>query len=122
MKFYDESIVAIGTLTADAQYFKGQGRVYARKDIARDYLLSKYIETKWLYAAPMSETNIESPIVTKNLQGYQYSSQRQSGAIPHRQLIKLISQRERPWLGMYLRPLLEFAYSLYEPQYMPNGN
>ena len=116
------SIVAIGTLTADAQYFKGQGRVYARQDIARDYLLSKYIETKWLYAAPMSGANIESPVVTKNLQGYQYSSQRQAGAIPTPSIDKANHQRERPWLGMYLRPLLEFAYSLYEPQYMPNGN
>ena len=74
------SIVAIGTLTADAQYFKGQGRVYARQDIARDYLISKYIETKWIYATPLSRANVESPVVNKKLRGY-YFSQLQSSIV-----------------------------------------
>ena len=66
------SIVAIGTFTADAQYFKCQGRVYTRQDIARNYLLSKYVETKWIYAAPLSRANVESPVVNKKLRGYYF--------------------------------------------------
>jgi hypothetical protein len=121
------SIVAIVAHTADAQYFN-RGRVYARQDFARDSLLVKYIETKWLYAAPISpaniETPIESPIVNKRkLPGYRYSSERQPGTISTWSIDKASKHyREKPWLGMYLRPLVEFAYSLYEPNYTPNGN
>ncbi len=117
------SIVAIGTFTADAQYFKCQGRVYTRQDIARDYLLSKYIETKWIYIPPISGANIESPVVSKKLQGYHYSSQLQPRAIATPSIDKANRyHRENPRQQMYLRPLLDFVYSLYEPRYMPNGN
>jgi hypothetical protein len=118
------SIVAIGAFRADAQYFKGQGRVYARQDIARDYLLSKYIETKWNYAAPTSGANIESPVVSKKLQGYHpSSSELQPRAIATPSIDRANRyDRENPRQQMYLRPLLDFVYSLYEPRYMPNGN
>jgi len=116
------SIVAIGAFTADAQYFKCQGRVYARQDIARDYLLSKYIETKWNYA-PTPGANIESPVVNKKLRGYYYSSQHPPRAISKSSIEKANQHyREQPSQGMYLRPLLDILYSLYEPRYMPNGN
>ena len=116
------SIVAIGAFTADAQYFKCQGRVYARQDIARDYLLSKYIETKWNYA-PTSGANIESPVVNKKLKGYYFSSQQTPGALSTSSIDKANQHyRERPLQGMYLRPLLDLVYSLCEPRYMPNGN
>jgi hypothetical protein len=117
------SIVAIGTFTADAQYFKCQGRVYARQDIARDHLLSKYIEAKWNYVAPTSGTNIESHVVNKKLKGYYYSLQHPPRAISTSSIAKANRyHREKPWQGMYLRPLLDLVYSLYEPRYMPNGN
>lgn len=117
------SIVAIGTLTADAQYFKGQGRVYARPDIARDYLLRKYLETKWNYAAPTSGANNESPVVSKKLQAYHSSSELQPRAIATPSIDRANRyHRENPRQQMYLRPLLDFVYSLYEPRYMPNGN
>ena len=117
------SIVAIGAFRADAQYFKGQGRVYARQDIVRDFLLSKYIETKWNYAAPTSGANIESPVVSKKMLGYQSSSERQPRAIATSSIDRANRyHRENPRQQMYLRPLLDFVYSLYEPRYMPNGN
>ena len=117
------SLVAIGTFTSDAQYFKCRGRVYARQDIARNYLLSKYIEAKWNYVAPTSGTNIESPVVNNKLKGYYYSSQHPSRAISTSSIDKANQHyRERPSQGMYLRPLLDLVYSLYEPRYMPNGN
>ena len=116
------SIVATGTFGADAQYFKGQGRVYARQDIAREYLLSKYIETKWNYTAPTG-ANIESPVVSKKRQGYHSSSELQPRAVATPSIDRANRyHRENPRQQMYLRPLLDFVYSLYEPRYMPNGN
>ena len=111
------SIVAIGTFTADAQYFRRQGRVYTRQDIARDYLLSKYIEKNWKYAAPKSTANIERPMVSKKTAGLQP----RAIATPSIDRANRY-HRENPWQQMYLRPLLDFVYSLYEPRYMPNGN
>ena len=117
------SIVAIGTLTADAQYFKCQGRVYTRQDIARNNLLSKYIETKWNYTAPTSVADIESPVVAKKLRGYHFSSELQPRAIATPSIERANRYYlEKPRQQMYLRPLLDFVYSLYEPRYMPNGN
>ena len=118
------SIVAIGTLTADGQYFKCQGRVYTRQDIARNHLLSKYFETKRIYAAPtMSGADIESPVVSKKLRGYHFSSELQPRALATPSIDRANRyHRENPRQQMYLRPLLDFVYSLYEPRYMPNGN
>ena len=117
------SIVAIGTFTADAQYFRRQGRVYTRQDIARDYLLSKYIETNWKYAAPKSTANNKRPIVSKKLQEYNSSLRLQPRAIATPSIDRANRyHRENPRQQMYLRPLLDFVYSLYEPRYMPNGN
>jgi hypothetical protein len=115
-------IVAVGAFTADAQYFKSRGSVYDPQDTATHYLLRKYIHTKWFYATPASTAYIESPIVRKKLQSYQYSSRQGEGAMAFSIDKANRYNRKRPWQQMYLRPLLEFAYSLYEPQYMPTGN
>jgi len=116
------SIVAVGAFTVQAQYFKGRGMVYARQDTTRDYFVSKYIQKKWFYATPLSTTKIESPIIRKRLQGYQYSS-RQGESVMTLAIDKANGHnRKRPWQQMYLRPLLDFAYSLFEPEYQPNGN
>ena len=115
------SITVVGAFTANAQYFKGRGKVHTRYDATRDYF-NKYIEARWSYLGSKSQANIESPIVRKTSENNTFSRQIQSGVSTLS--IDRANQyhREKPWQGVYLRPLVEFAYSLYEPRYIPNGN
>ena len=118
------AIVLVAAMTSRAQYFRRQGAVVQlpQNDTA-DYLFPKYLQRAWVPKVDTFQTAIESPIVIKKLPSYHYSTEPRFSQIETSSFEKAKRyHNKRSWQDMNLRPLIDLAYSLYNPQYIQRAH
>lgn len=109
-------LASFATITADAQYFKGRGHIYAKQDTASHHLLTSYVRGNWIQPAVTPDMDITSPIIVKQPNSYYILNNKNVTGPALDRINKYLVQKN--WQNVDLKPLVHLIYSIYQPGYI----